>query len=207
MASPDEVKREELWNSISHGIGIPLGIAALVVAVAFASLERDIWKIVSVSIYGTTLVLMYTASTVYHAISGKAKRVWNLLDHSSIFLLIAGTYTPVILAGMRTTLGWVLFGVVWSLAVIGIVMKAVARGGALVIGTVLYAVMGWLIVVGFRELVTHLPPVSVQLLFAGGLAYTIGILFFAWRRRYRHFVRHLIVLAGSALHFLAVLLL
>lgn len=110
MASPDEVKREELWNSISHGIGIPLGIAALVVAVAFASLERDIWKIVSVSIYGTTLVLMYTASTVYHAISGKAKRVWNLLDHSSIFLLIAGTYTPVILAGMRTTLGWVLFG-------------------------------------------------------------------------------------------------
>ncbi|HOJ21490.1 MAG TPA: hemolysin III family protein [Armatimonadota bacterium] len=207
MASPDEVKREELWNSISHGIGIPLGIAALVVAVAFASLERDIWKIVSVSIYGTTLVLMYTASTVYHAISGKAKRVWNLLDHSSIFLLIAGTYTPVILAGMRTTLGWVLFGVVWSLAVIGIVMKAVARERALVIGTVLYAVMGWLIVVGFRELVTHLPPVSVQLLFAGGLAYTIGILFFAWRRRYMHFVWHLFVLAGSALHFFAVLML
>jgi len=207
MASPDEVKREELWNSISHGIGIPLGIAALVVAVAFASLERDIWKIVSVSIYGTTLVLMYTASTVYHAISAKAKRVWNLLDHSSIFLLIAGTYTPVILAGMRTTLGWILFGVVWGLAVIGIVMKAVARERALVIGTVLYAVMGWLIVVGFRELVTHLPPVSVQLLFAGGLAYTIGILFFAWRRRYMHFVWHLFVLAGSALHFFAVLML
>ena len=182
-------------------------LAALVVAVAFASLERDIWKIVSVSIYGTTLVLMYTASTVYHAISGKAKRVWNLLDHSSIFLLIAGTYTPVILAGMRTTLGLVLFGVVWSLAVIGIVMKAVARERALVIGTVLYAVMGWLIVVGFRELVTHLPPVSVQLLFAGGLAYTIGILFFAWRRRYMHFVWHLFVLAGSALHFFAVLML
>lgn len=206
MASPDEVRREELWNSISHAIGIPLGIAALVVAVAFASLERDIWKIVSVSIYGTTLVLMYTASTVYHAISGKAKRVWNLLDHSSIFLLIAGTYTPVILAGMRTTLGWILFGVVWGLAVIGIVMKAVARERALVIGTVLYAFMGWLIVVGFRQLVTHLPPVSVQLLFAGGLAYTIGILFFAWRRRYMHFVWHLFVLAGSALHFFAVLM-
>jgi hemolysin III len=205
MASPDQSRREELWNSISHGVGIPLGIAALVVGVVFASIERDVWKIVSVSIYGTTLVLMYTASTLYHAASGKTKHFWNLLDHSSIFLLIAGTYTPVTLAGIRSPLGWILFGVVWGLAVAGIVMKAIARDRVLVIGTVLYAVMGWLIVIAFRQLVTHLSPLSLQLLFAGGLSYTVGILFFAWRRRYMHFVWHLFVMAGSALHFFAIL--
>lgn len=205
MASPDQSRREELCNSISHGIGIPLGIAALVVGVVFACLERDVWKIVSVSIYGTTLVLMYTASTLYHAASGKSKHFWNLLDHSSIFLLIAGTYTPVTLAGIRSPLGWTLFGVVWGLAAAGIVMKAIARDRVLVIGTVLYAVMGWLIVIAFRQLVTHLSPLSLQLLFAGGLSYTVGILFFAWRRRYMHFVWHLFVMAGSALHFFAIL--
>ena len=205
MRKPEERSNEELWNSVSHGVGIPLAVVALVVGVVYASLSGDARKIVSVSVYGATLVFMYTASTVYHAATGKAKQLWNLLDHQSIFLLIAGSYTPITLAGMRGTWGWVLFGLAWGIALFGIVMKCILRNRLMALSTVLYLLMGWLVVIAARPLIHALPRPSLLCLLAGGLFYTVGVAFFAWRRPYAHFIWHLFVLAGSAFHFFAVL--
>jgi hemolysin III len=198
---------EEIANSISHGVGAALAVAGLAILVAFASLTGTAWEIVGVSIFGATMVLMYTASTVYHAIpSMRAKKVLRVLDHSGIYLLIAGTYTPFTLANLRGPWGWSLFGVVWALAVAGIVFKALALGRLRVLSVVFYLAMGWLVVIAARPLLAAVAPGGVRLLAAGGLCYTAGIGFYAWRRMpYSHFIWHLFVLAGTTCHFFAVL--
>jgi hemolysin III len=176
------------------------------VLVVLASLSGDPWRIVSVSVYATSLVGLYTASTLYHATRGRAKAVFQKVDHGAIYLLIAGTYTPFVLGPLRGGWGWSLFGVVWGLAVIGIVQDCWRFDRRRILSMVLYPVMGWLAVVAIVPLVRAVPPAALAWLVAGGLAYTLGIVFFALDRRWpaAHVVWHLFVLAGSACHFVAV---
>jgi hemolysin III len=201
-------KGEEIANAVSHGVGLVLAIAGLTGLVAVAARRGDPWAIVSSAVFGTTLVLLYTASTLYHAIPHPgAKRILRILDHSAIYLLIAGTYTPFTLGPLRGPWGWALFGVVWTGAVAGVVFKSVALGRAPILSVGLYVLMGWSVVFAFGPLVRVLAPGGVVLLVAGGVAYTAGLVFFAWERlRYGHFVWHLFVLAGSVCHYFAVLL-
>lgn len=199
---------EEIANSVIHGIGILLAIAALAVMVGYSVLDGDPWVIVSCAVYGTTLILLYTASTLYHAIPpGPAKRVLRVIDHSTIFLLIAGTYTPFTLVALRGPWGWSLFGVVWGLAVLGILAQTVLMKRWPMVSLVLYILMGWVILVAIRPLLAALPLGGLVLLVAGGVVYTVGVIFFVWHRLpYNHALWHLFVLAGSVLHFFAVLL-
>lgn len=199
---------EEIAHSVSHGIGIVLSIAGLAVLVASAALRGDAWHVTSSAIFGTTLVLMYTASTVYHAVPlAKARRVLRTLDHSAIYLLIAGTYTPFTLGPLRGPWGWSLFAVVWTAAVAGVVFKSVAIGRAPILSVALYVTMGWCVLVALGPLARSVEAGGIALLIVGGVCYTLGIVFYAWHRlRFGHFVWHLFVLAGSVLHYLAVLL-
>jgi hemolysin III len=198
---------EEIAHSVSHGVGIVLSIAGLAVLVTAAALRGDAWDVTSSAIFGSTLVLMYTASTVYHAVPlPRVRRVLRTLDHSAIYLLIAGTYTPFTLGPLRGPWGWTLFAVVWTAAVAGVVFKSVALGRAPIFSVALYVTMGWCVVVAFGPLARSVEPGGLALLIAGGLCYTLGIVFYAWHRlRFGHFVWHLFVLAGSVLHYLAVL--
>jgi hemolysin III len=198
---------EEIAHAITHGIGLLLSIAALVILVVFASLRGDAWHIVSTSIYGTTLILLYTASTVYHALPlSRAKGVWLLLDHAAIYLLIAGTYTPFTLVNLRGGWGWSLFGVVWGLAVVGVVFEAVARQRLRMLSLVLYLGLGWLVAIAVKPLLNAVDTGGVILVALGGLAYTGGIVFYRWRELpYNHAVWHVSVLVGSACHFFAIL--
>jgi len=197
---------EELANSITHGVGWMLSAAGLAVLVTLAALEGGAMAVTASAVFGTCLVLLYAASTLYHALPcPRAKRVFQVLDHSAIYLLIAGTYTPISLICLRGAWGWSLFGVVWGLAAVGIVLSAVARRRFKVVATGLYVVMGWLVVVAFRPLVASVDLPTLVLLVVGGVSYTFGLVFYAWRRLpYGHTVWHLFVLAGSVLHFLAV---
>ena len=199
---------EEIANSIIHGLGIVLAIAGLGLLTAFASLRGDAWHIVSCSIFGATLIILYTTSTLYHAIPDpRAKAVLRVLDHSAIFLLIAGTYTPFSLVSLRGPWGWSIFGVVWGIAVLGIIFKVTMLRRWAVISVVLYLLMGWVIIIAARPLMSALAPGGLALLLAGGLAYTAGIIFYAWRKLpYHHAIWHAFVLAGSICHFFAVLL-
>jgi len=198
---------EEIAHVITHGIGLLLSIAALVVLVILASLRGDAWHVVSASIYGTTLILLYTASTVYHALPpSRAKGVWRLLDHSAIYLLIAGTYTPFTLVNLRGGWGWSLFGVVWGLAALGVVFEAVARQRFRMLSVVLYLGLGWLVAIAVKPLLTAVDTGGVILVALGGLAYTGGIFFYRWRALpHNHAVWHTSVLVGSACHFFAIL--
>lgn len=198
---------EELANSLTHGVGALLAVGGLVWLVALASLRGDVWHVVACSIYGTAMVVLYTASTLYHAISSPhAKRVLRLVDHTAIYLLIAGTYTPFTLVSLRGPWGWSLFGIVWGLAVTGIILEIVAARRRPAISIALYVAMGWVMVVATRPLIAALPPLGLGLLVAGGLAYTGGIAFYAWKRLpYGHAIWHLFVLAGTMLHFFAVM--
>ena len=173
---------EEIANSLTHGLGLVLSVAGLAVLVTFAALRGDAWMVVGCAVFGTSLILLYTTSTLYHALqSPRHKAVLRVLDHAAIFLLIAGSYTPFTLASMRGPWGWSVFGVVWGLAVTGIVLIAI------------------------RPLVAALPRSSLALLFAGGAAYSAGTVFYLWKRLpYHHAVWHLFVLAGSVCHFFAV---
>jgi hemolysin III len=197
---------EEIAHAVSHGVGVVLAIAGLAVLVAMAALRGNAWHVTGAAIFGATLVLLYTASTLYHAIPiVRAKKVLRVLDHSAIYLLIAGTYTPFTLGPLRGPWGWALFGVVWTAAVAGVVFKSVAVDRAPILSTALYAAMGWCVVVALGPLVHALAAGGLVLLVAGGVAYTLGIVFYAWQRRFHHFVWHLFVLAGSVLHYFAVL--
>ena len=201
---------EEIAHSVTHGVGILLSIGGLAVLVAFAALRGDAWHIVGCSIFGATLVLAYTASTVYHAIPGsfpRAKKVLRVLDHAAIYLLIAGTYTPFTLVNLRGPWGWTLFGVVWGMAVLGIVFKATLIGRLRVLSVAFYVVMGWLVLIAARPLGQSVALGGLVLLIAGGVVYTLGVAFYAWTRLpYHHAIWHGFVLAGSTLHFFAVLL-
>ena len=198
---------EEIANSVSHGVGIALSIAGLAVMVAFSALEGSVWRVVASSIFGATLVLTYSASTIYHAVPwGRAKRVFRILDHSAIFLLIAGTYTPFTLVNLRGPWGWTLFALIWGLTILGIVLTAAAMSRFKVITMVLYIAMGWLIAIAVKPMLSRVGAGGLWLLLLGGIAYTAGLAFYGWRRMpYHHAVWHLFVLTGSVLHFFAVL--
>jgi hemolysin III len=196
----------EIANSVTHGIGALLAIAGLVLLVVFAVIYGNAWHIVSVSIYGTTLVLLYLSSTLYHAIQApETKRILRIIDHSAIYLLIAGTYTPFTLVTLQGTRGWVMFGIIWGLALLGILYKVFFINRHVVISTLFYLVMGWMIVFSISDLYRGLSTGGLILLGAGGLSYTLGMIFYAARERLlMHAVWHLFVLGGSICHFFAI---
>lgn len=198
---------EEIANSVIHGVGVALAVGGLGVLTAFASLHGNAWHIVGCSIFGAALILLYTASTLYHGIPHpRAKAVLRILDHAAIFLLIAGTYTPFVLVSLRAPWRWVVLGAIWALASVGIVFKAVLLRKWAAVSTVLYAALGWVAVLGIKPLLAAIAPGGLVLLLLGGLAYTAGIGFYVWRRLpYHHAIWHVFVLVGSVLHFFAVL--
>lgn len=199
---------EEVANAITHGVGVALSLAGLVILVVMASLFGDVWRVVSFSIYGTTLLLLFLASTLYHSFrSPKVKRVFRILDHSSIYLLIAGTYTPITLVALRGPLGWTFFGLIWGLAIAGIVFKMFLLGKLRIVSALFYIGMGWMVVVAWKP-VLNMAPVGLMIwLLAGGVLYTVGTIFYAMRcMPYQHAVWHLFVLGGSIAHFLGILL-
>lgn len=199
---------EEIANSITHGVGWLLSAGGLGLIVALAAINKNALEVVAVSVFGGTLVLLYGASTLYHALPGdRSKRVLRILDHSAIFLLIAGTYTPIALVIVGGFKGWVLFGAIWGLAGIGIAVTLIGFKSVKWMEMSLYVTMGWLCVTVGKTLVSSLDTAPLWLLISGGLAYTFGIVFYAWKNLpYGHMVWHLFVLAGSLLHFLAILL-
>jgi len=205
---PQYSLREEIAHSVTHGLGIVLSIAGLIAMLVVSERSGDVRHVVASMVYGVTLILLYLSSTLYHGIPWpKAKRVLKVLDHSAIYLLIAGTYTPFTLISLRGGWGWTLFGLVWGMALLGITLKVAAIGRFQWLSIALYLGMGWLVVVALRPLIEAVSPAGVQLLFLGGLSYTLGVVFYKWRRLpYHHAVWHLFVLAGSVLHFFAVLL-
>lgn len=207
MQPPPYSSREEVANSISHGLGLLLALVAFPVLVLGAIEAGNIRFLVGVSVFGGTMVLLYLASTLYHSISHEtAKQIFRVFDHTAIFLLIAGTYTPFALGALRGPWGWSLLAIVWTLAIIGITLKIRRRTRHSRISIVLYVIMGWLAVVAVKPMVMLIPVPGILLILAGGLAYTGGLAFFAAHRiRYNHFIWHLFVLTGTACHFFAVL--
>lgn len=227
-----EDAKQELANSLTHGLGAALAVAGLVLMTVFAALRGDARHIVGAAVFGATLVLLYAMSTLYHAFRGpRVKKVFKILDHSAIYLLIAGTYTPFTLAAIRGPWGWSLFGVIWGLAALGVSLKAVLYAKWVpavvpkpvdhlhappdlpapprrmkMVSTGLYLAMGWLIVIAIVPLWHALPPRGLAWLFGGGLCYTAGAAFYSWRTlRFHHAIWHLFVVAGSLCHFFAVL--
>lgn len=198
---------EEIANAVSHGVGLLLAVFAALVLVVVALQRGGVAETVGASIFGTTMVLVYLTSTLYHALPrNRAKRVFRTLDHGAIFLLIAGTYTPFTLGPLRGTTGWGLFWLVWFLALAGVVFKAVGGVRYSKLSTCLYIAMGWLVIVVIKPLWLSVPLPGFLWLLAGGIAYTAGVAFFAPNRlRYSHFVWHVFVMAGTACHFAAVL--
>lgn len=197
----------ERINSISHLIGTSLAIAGLVVLVVHAARLGDPWKIVSFSIYGATLVALYLFSTLYHSTRGKAKRIFQTLDHAAIYLLIAGTYTPLTLVTLRGAWGWWLFGIIWGLAVVGMLQDLHFARRRNILSVVIYLLMGWLVVVAIRPLASALPAGGLIWMVAGGLSYTFGVVFYALDKKlfYGHEIFHFFVLAGSACHYFTIL--
>ena len=198
----------ERFNSVSHLVGATLALAGLVVLVVFASLQGDPWKIVSFSIYGASLFLLYTLSTLYHSLRGPAKKIFMKLDHVAIYLLIAGSYTPFTLVTLRGAWGWSLFGIIWGLAITGIIVDSRHKKGSRAIQMVIYLLMGWLILVAMYPLTQALANGALLLLVLGGVFYTSGIIFYGLdgRMKHAHGIWHLFVLAGSISHFLAMFL-
>jgi hemolysin III len=198
---------EEIANSVTHGVGLVASIAGLFVLVAAAVQRGDAWIITSCVIYASTLVLLYAASTLYHSLAAtRARHVFQIIDHSAIYLLIAGSYTPFALVNLRGPWGWTILATVWALAAAGVTTKAVFGLRWPIISTVLYIAMGWTAVVAIKPMLLHVAPAGIAWLVAGGLAYTGGVVFYAWERlRYNHAMWHVFVLGGSVCHFVAVL--
>jgi len=198
----------ERLNSITHLIGAVFALAGAAVLVSFAAMDGDIRKTVSFSIYGFTLFLLYLISTLYHSLPGPAKRIFKVLDHQAIYLLIAGTYTPFTLVALKGAVGWRMFGAVWALAACGILLDALPRRGARVIPIIIYLIMGWLCVFALDPIIAALPPAGFRWLLAGGIFYTSGVVFFILDHWYPrcHGIWHLFVLAGSVSHYFAILL-
>jgi hemolysin III len=196
----------EKFNAWTHLVGAILATIGAIWMLTVATMTGDIWKIVSVAVYGVALVLLYSASTVYHSVRGRAKVLMQKVDHFSIYLLIAGSYTPFCLVTLRGPWGWTLFGIVWSLAIIGILQEIKPRSEARVMSIVIYAVMGWIVLVAVKPLMAALGMAGFVWLALGGVFYTVGIIFFAFDTRVRHFhgIWHLFVIAGSLLHFVAI---
>jgi len=198
---------EEIAAAITHGIGAALAIAALVILIVFAAIDGNVWHVVSFTIFGSTLVLLYFASTLYHSLTHVgAKHLFHKFDHISIYLLIAGTYTPFCLTALRGWVGWTVFGIVWTCAILGAVVKAISVGKKVKLSTILYVAMGWVIVLAIKTLYNSMPHFGFMLLVAGGVSYTLGTIFFIRDHvKYNHSVWHLFVVGGSVLHFFSVL--
>ena len=199
---------EEIANSITHGIGVLLSIAALVILIVVAQrYGHTPWHVVGFAIFGSMLILLYLASTLYHAIQHPgAKKVFKRIDHAAIYLLIAGTYTPFLFTNLKGPWGWTLFGIIWGLAVIGVVFKAISAGKYDRISLLVYILMGWLVIVAIKPMLQSVPVISLIWLVIGGVAYTAGTIFYAWERLpFNHAIWHMFVLAGSTAHFFSVL--
>lgn len=199
-------RKEEIANAITHGIGALLSIAALVLLIIFAAMKGNVWHMVSFTVFGTALVILYLASTLYHSFTGeKIKRLFNKFDHMAIYLLIAGTYTPFCLSVLDGWVGWTLFGVIWGCAIIGIVMKVFFTGKKEMLSTILYIAMGWIAIIAIKPLYDAMPSSSFIFLMFGSAFYTVGTIFFIKDRiTYFHSIWHLFVLAGSVSHFFSV---
>ena len=197
---------EEIANSITHGIGAVLSIAALIILVIEAKRYGDIWHLVSYSIFGSSLILMYLSSTLYHSFSNpRIKSLFARFDHIAIFLLIAGTYTPVLLTSIRGVWGWTLFGIIWSIALIGVIIRSIFLHRFRKLMVVIYLLMGWMFVLAGEQIYMSLSSKSLTFLGLGGIAYSAGVLFYMWRKLpYSHGIWHLFVLAGSIFHFFAI---
>lgn len=204
---PVQTKGEEIANAITHGLGALLAIAALVLLIVFAAFDGNVWHVVSFSVFGATLVVLYMASTLYHSLTNqRAKILFRKFDHMSIYLLIAGSYTPFCLTVLNNWIGWTLFGVVWASAVLGIVLKAFYTGKNERLSTLLYVVMGWAALFAIKPIYDAVSLTTFLLLIGGGMCYTLGTVFFVKDKiRYFHSIWHLFVLGGSVLHFFAVL--
>lgn len=199
-------KKEEILNIATHGIGFLLSVAALVLLVIFSSIYGNAWHIVSYSIYGTSLVVLYLASTLFHwSTKPKRRKRLNVFDHASIYLLIAGTYTPLLLVTLHGPWGWSLFGVVWGMAILGIVLKFFFTGRYNKISTLAYVVMGWVVIIALKPLIANLSTPGLIWLGIGGLSYSIGAIFYLWNKfPYNHAIFHLFVLGGSIAHFVTI---
>lgn len=205
---PEYTVAEEIANAVTHGVGVALALVGLTLLVVFSAMRGDAWTITGCAIFGATLVLLYTASTLYHSIPHPAaKGILRIFDHSAIYLLIAGTYTPITLVTLRGPFGWSLLVTVWSLAVLGVVLGFVVKRRKGLVTSILSVIMGWLAIAGIKPLLHAMEMGGLVLILLGGIAYTGGIAFYGWRRLpYNHAVWHLFVLGGSIFHFFAVLL-
>ncbi|WP_437883011.1 PAQR family membrane homeostasis protein TrhA [Pseudomonas sp. LRF_L74] len=197
----------ERLNAWTHLVGALLAAVGAIWLIVLSSLDGSPWKIVSVSVYGVALVLLYSISTLYHSLRGRTKRIMRKLDHLSIYLLIAGSYTPFCLVSLRGPWGWTLFGIVWGLALVGMLQEIKPRSEARVLSIVIYAVMGWIVLIAVKPLLAALGTAGFAWLATGGVLYTVGIIFFAFDQRFRHWhgIWHLFVIAGSLLHFVAIM--
>lgn len=207
QVSTPRLSAEELANSLTHGLGLILSIAGLVTLLSLAVMRGSAWCIVGCAIYGSTLLCLYVASTLYHGVrSGRLKRILNICDHSAIYLLIAGTYTPFLLVNLRGGWGWSLFAVIWGLAMAGILLKVWLVKYSSILSTALYLLMGWLVLIAVKPMLLRVPLSGLLWLLAGGVLYTVGVVFYAWKKLpYNHAIWHGFVLAGSACHYFAVL--
>ncbi len=199
---------EEIFNSVSHGVGVVLSVAALVLLVLFAVIYSDGLGLFGALMYGVSLILLYTMSMTYHIVRNKtAKKILRIFDHCSIFILIAGTYTPYLMGPLRSTLGWTIFGIIWGVTLVGILLNAINLEKFRILSLVCYVLMGWGIVLSIKPLAQNLAPGGLWLLVSGGLVYTVGVIFYVMKKyRYMHSVWHLFVLAGSICHYLSILL-
>jgi hemolysin III len=199
---------EEIANAVTHGLGVALGIAGLVILVVPAAIQGDAWRVTAFAIYGATLVFLYSASTLYHSIPfAGAKRILQRLDHAAIYFLIAGSYTPVMLVTLRGAVGWTMFGVVWGIALAGVLLEFLAGTRWRKLSVLVYLALGWTCVFVFGRIWSSLPGAAIALLVAGGVTYSAGVAFYLWHRLpYAHAIWHLFVLGGSVCHFLMFLL-
>ncbi len=210
MVQSDQVApysfREELLNSITHGAGVLLSVAALVLLIVYSTSYGTASHVVSCTIFGITLILLYSASTLYHSFrQPRVKSILKIIDHSCIYLLIAGTYTPFLLVTLRGVLGWTMFGVIWFLAISGVLFKIFFVHRFKIVSTIAYVLMGWIMIFAIKPLVDSMPSGGIVWLIAGGLAYTLGVVFYAWKKLpFNHAIWHLFVLAGSICHFFAI---
>lgn len=204
----DQTLGEEIANSTTHGLALLAAFIGIPYLIYRALQQGSLGYIVGTCVFSLTVVLLYLGSTIYHALpAGKAKRVFRALDHAAIYLLIAGTYTPFTLGVLRGFWGWTLFGIVWSLAGFGLLLKIFSRRHHLVLSTVLYLLMGWSIMIAINEVLARMPAAGLAWMVAGGVFYTVGVAFFAtdWKLKYGHFVWHLFVIAGTVCHYFGVL--
>ena len=198
---------EEISNAVTHGVGALLAIAGTAVMIVMSAFKGDPWCIVSGSIYGFSLILLFTMSTIYHALApNRAKKVFRVFDHTSIYLLISGTYTPITIGLMRGVLGWILFSVVWSICILGIVLNSVSIERFKKVSMIFYIIAGWAVIMAIKPMLSLMTPLGLLFMLLGGICYTVGIIFYAMKKtKYMHSIWHVFVLAGAVLHYFAIL--